>query len=218
MPKVTTTGFAMLGVLSVRERSTYELVQYMKESNLRAIWSRAESQVYKEPKRLEQQGLVASRVEFQGERRRTLYRATQAGRRALRDWLQQPSQRFSYRSEALVKVSFGDFGSIDDLRRNILAIRDEAEEDARIMLSFAENRAEHGPVAKQRSHANALVALFIIDMMEVRIRWARKAEEFIDGWLDAKGNDAALKQGDAAWLEIRARLKEMLADADRRAA
>jgi len=59
--------------------STYELVQYMKESNLRAIWSRAESQVYKEPKRLEQEGLAESSVEFQGERKRTLYRATRAG-------------------------------------------------------------------------------------------------------------------------------------------
>ena len=72
----------MLGILSVRGRSTYELVQYMRESNLRAIWSRAESQMYSEPKRLEQEGLAESSVEFQGERRRTMYRATRAGRTA----------------------------------------------------------------------------------------------------------------------------------------
>ena len=218
MPKITTTGYALLGVLSIRARSTYELVQYMKESNLRAIWPRAESQVYKEPKRLEHEGLAESRVEFQGERRRTLYRATRAGRRALREWLREPSHRFTYRSEAMVKVSFGDFGKLEDLRRNIQAIRDEAEDDARLMLAFADARGKLGPAAKRRTHVNALVALFIIEMMEVRIRWARKAEAVIGSWTDAKGNEAAFKQGDDAWLEIRDRLKLLLADTDRRAA
>jgi DNA-binding PadR family transcriptional regulator len=218
MSKITTTGYAMMGILSARARSTYELVQYMKESNLRAIWSPAESQVYKEPKRLAEEGLAESRVEFQGERKRTLYRATRAGRKALREWLGEPSQRFSYRSEAMVKVSFGDFGSVEDLSRNIQAIRDEAEDDARVMLEFAESRAERGPVARRRTHVNALVALFIIEMMEVRIRWASRALEFIQGWTEARGNEAAFEQGDAAWLEIHDRLKVLLADADRRAA
>ena len=188
--------------------STYELVQYMKESNLRAIWSRAESQVYKEPKRLEQEGLAESSVEFQGERKRTLYSATRAGGGALRAWLREPSQPFTYRSEAMTKVSFADFGSLEDLRGNIQAIRDEAEDDARAMLAFAETRSERGPIAKRRTHVNALVALFIIDIMEVRILWARMAEEFILSWTEAKGNEATFKQGDEAWLEIRDRLRE----------
>jgi PadR family transcriptional regulator AphA len=218
MPKITTAAYAMLGVLSVRARSTYELVQYMKESNLRAIWSRAESQVYKEPKRLEQEGLAESRVEYQGERKRTLYRATRAGRKALREWLREPSQRFTYWSETMVKVSFGDFGSLEDLRRNIRSVRDEAEDDARVMLAFAEARATSRPISGRRVHVNAIVAQFILEMMEVRIRWARNAEEVIDSWTEAKGDEAAFEQGDDAWLEIRDRLKLLLAQADRRAA
>jgi len=191
----------------------------MKQSNLKAIWSRAESQVYQECKRLNHEGLAESRVEFQGERKRTLYRATRAGRRALREWLGEPTrQRFAFRSEAMVRVSFGDFGSLEDLRRNIQEIRDEAQEDARVMLAFAETRAVSGPVAKQRTHVNALVALFIIEMMEVRIRWAQEAEEFIHDWTEAKGSEAIYQQGDEAWLEIRDRLKGLLTDANRRAA
>lgn len=85
MRKISTAAYAMLGVLSGRARSTYELVQYMKESNLRAIWPRAESHVYKEPKRLEQEDLAESHVEYQGERKRTVYRATRMGRKALRE-------------------------------------------------------------------------------------------------------------------------------------
>lgn len=218
MSKITTAGHAILGILSIRSRSTYELAQHMKQSNLRAIWSRAESQVYKEPKRLEREGLAQSRVEFQGERKRTLYKLTRAGRSVLRKWLREPSQRFTYRSEAMVKVSFADFGSLEDLRRTIQAIRDEAEADARVMLAFADAQAENGPVEERRSHVNALVALFIFEMMEVRIRWARMAEEFIRDWRNAKGNEAVFKQGDEAWLEIRDRLKALLADTDRRAA
>lgn len=118
----------------------------------------------------------------------------------------------------MVKVSFGDFGSIEDLRRNIQAIRNEAEDDARAMLAFADTRAARGPIAKRRTHVNALVALFILELMEVRIRWANAAEEFIGTWTEAKGNEAAFEQGDEAWLEIRDRLKLLLADADRHAA
>jgi hypothetical protein len=118
----------------------------------------------------------------------------------------------------MVKVSFADFGSLEDLRRTIQAIRDEAEADARVMLAFADAQAENGPVEERRSHVNALVALFIFEMMEVRIRWARMAEEFIRDWRNAKGNEAVFKQGDEAWLEIRDRLKALLADTDRRAA
>ena len=42
-------------------------------------------------------------------------------------------------------------------------------------------------------HVNALVAQFILDMMEVRIRWARNAEEVIDSVRYAVLSDRRLR-------------------------
>ena len=49
MAKITTTGYSILALLAIRPLPTYELAQRMKLSFLRAIWPRAESQIYAEP-------------------------------------------------------------------------------------------------------------------------------------------------------------------------
>ena len=218
MSKISTAAYAILGLLSMRQWSTYELVQYMKRSNLRSLWPRAESQVYQEPKRLENADLAKSKISFNGERKRTVYAITRAGRAAFRKWLGQPSERFSYRSEAMVQVSFADFGTIEDLRRNIEEIRQEAEEDAAVMLDFAEERKQLGPLFAKRAHVNALTALFILDLMEARIRWARSAEETIRDWKSSEAGEGSLQQGNDTWDQIHRRLKRLLKDVERRAA
>jgi DNA-binding PadR family transcriptional regulator len=218
MRKISTTAHAMLALLSIRPWSTYDLVQWMKKSNLRAIWPRAESLVYREPKHLEREGLAKSTVSYQGERKRTSYRITRAGRKALRKWLGQPNARFNYRSEALVKVSFADFGTLEDLQGNIEQVLQEAEQDARAMLDFAEERRIIGPALGNRTHVNALVATFILDIMEARIRWAHAAQRVVSKWKTAEGDERSLKQGEESWTRIHERLKALLEETNRSAA
>ena len=111
MSKVTTTAYSMLGLLSLRAWSTYELAQHMLRSNLRAIWPRAESRIYEEPKRLTREGLAEAEVLWRGGRRRTVYTITRRGRDALRRWLGQPSRRFSFRSEAAFSLRASTSGA-----------------------------------------------------------------------------------------------------------
>ena len=80
---LTTTSYAVLAVLALRDHSTYELTKQMRYS-LHYLWPRAESNVYAEPKRLVAAGLAEAREGWTGERRRTVYSITNAGRRALR--------------------------------------------------------------------------------------------------------------------------------------
>lgn len=56
-PALTTTSYAILGLLSVRPWSTYELAQQMDRS-LGRIWPRAQSKLYEEPKKLVRLGLA----------------------------------------------------------------------------------------------------------------------------------------------------------------
>src|SRR5262245_36010668 len=118
---LTTTSYAVLSVLALRDHSTYDLTKQMRYS-LHYLWPRAESTVYAEPRRLVQSGLAASRVEWVGGRSRTVYSITNAGRLELARWLASPSTPPRYESEALLKVLFAENGTRDDLLASIRSL------------------------------------------------------------------------------------------------
>src|ERR1700754_789604 len=84
--QLTPTSSAILGLLSIQPFTTYELARQM-DRTANWFWPRAASMVYEEPKKLVTAGLASSRVSFTGKRRSTVYEITDAGRAALRDWL-----------------------------------------------------------------------------------------------------------------------------------
>jgi DNA-binding PadR family transcriptional regulator len=218
MAKVTTTGYSILALLAIRPLSSYELAQRMKLSFLRAIWPRAESGIYAEPKRLLREGLASSKSEPSGNRPRTLYRVTRKGRAALRRWLREPSTRFRYQSEALVKLAFADRGTREDLLRNIEALRAEALDDARLYLAVAEQAVREGLLMPERAHLSALVNEFILEIIEARLRWASFAAEFSRGWAEPDGTQATAKQATAWWQATAERLRILIDEEQARAA
>lgn len=219
MAKITTTGFSILALVATRPLSTYELAQRMKLSFLRAIWPRAESQIYAEPKRLVREGLASSKSEPTGDRPRTLYRITRKGRGALRRWLSEPSTRFRYQSEALVKVGCADRGSREDLLRNIEALRSEALDDARIYLEVAEGVVRSGGLdSPDRAHLSVLVDEFIVEIIESRLRWARFAEDFSREWGEPAGTETTAAQAADWWKTTAARLRTLIEEEQARAA
>ena len=195
MGEPTPTSYAILALLSLRPWSAYELTGFMRTSNLRGIWPRAESRLYAEPKNLVVKGLASATIEKRGGRKRTVYRITAEGRRALAAWLQQPSKRFVYESEAMLKVSYGDMADLAELTRTIEEIRAEAEDDLLVAKKAFENRLSDGVLLPERVHVSALVAQFTIEMMEARLRWASFAEAFVRDWENSEGDEEKAEQG-----------------------
>jgi DNA-binding PadR family transcriptional regulator len=195
MSEPNPTSYALLALLALKPWSAYELTGFMRTSNLRAIWPRAESRLYAEPKNLVEQGLATASVERNGGRRRTVYHITPEGRRALENWLWQPSKRFTYESEAMLKVAYGDLSDLDAVVRTIEGIGDEAEDDLRIARKAFANRLDDGVPFPERVHVNALVAQFCIEMMEARLRWASFAEDYIRDWEDSEPDEQKTEQG-----------------------
>src|SRR4029078_4519614 len=85
-PRSSTTSNAILGLLSLRSWTTYELAKQVQRS-LGWFWPRAERKLYDEPKRLVAAGLAKSTAEMTGSRPRTVYTITARGRKALQRWL-----------------------------------------------------------------------------------------------------------------------------------
>jgi PadR family transcriptional regulator AphA len=179
--RLTTTSYAVLAVLGLRDHSTYDLTKQMRLS-MHYLWPRAESNVYAEPKRLVAAGLAVSREEWTGGRRRTVYSINDAGRAALGDWLASPSGRQRYESEAVLKVLFGENGSHEDLLASIRALRDDATAGVAHFQHIADLYDAGEGAYPNRFALSALVARLLGEQQAVTARWAVWAEEVVSGW------------------------------------
>ncbi len=107
MARVNRTRFAVLGMLSIGERSGYDLKKEF-ENRMSHFWAESAGQIYPTLKKLLDQGLVrVTEDSTAGRRERTVYRITASGRRELRGWLQKSPQREQVRNEILLKLYFG---------------------------------------------------------------------------------------------------------------
>jgi DNA-binding PadR family transcriptional regulator len=86
---MTTTEYAVLGLLAFGERSGYDLARAASRS-VGYMWAPSRSQIYKVLPRLVQSGLARSKeVEQHGRPDKALYRLTTEGRDALRAWVEE---------------------------------------------------------------------------------------------------------------------------------
>jgi DNA-binding PadR family transcriptional regulator len=81
------------------------------------FWPFPHAQLYAEPERLEQMGLLVLQSEETG-RRRKVYSLTDAGRRAVREWLASPTnEHFQMRDIAELKLFFSELGDAGNVAR-----------------------------------------------------------------------------------------------------
>ncbi len=106
--QLTPTSHIVLGLLEAAdgEATPYDLKQAMAVS-VDNFWSTPHAQVYREPERLAEAGLVSERREATGRRRR-FYAITDAGREALDAWRSTaPDDLPELRDAGVLKVFFG---------------------------------------------------------------------------------------------------------------
>jgi PadR family transcriptional regulator, regulatory protein AphA len=182
-PTLTTTSYAILGLLAVKPWTTHELVQQVDRS-LRRIWPRAQSKLYEEPKKLVAHGYAEATDDSVGRRRRTRYTITSRGRRALAAWLQEPGAGPSLEFEQLVKISFTDSGSKADIVTNLAAARAWVLEQNEENLTTARAYLDGTSAFPERAAINQLAGRFFADYYVMVARWIEWASELVDDWPD----------------------------------
>jgi PadR family transcriptional regulator AphA len=179
--QLSPTSFAILGLLSIQPFTTYELAQQM-DRTLSWFWPRAASMIYEEPKKLVTAGLATSQVTFTGKRRSTVYEITEAGRAALRDWLDTPATGMRMEFEAMLKVAFADAGDLTQLRAAVREIRADAEAQVVEILARSEQYATTGGPFPDRLPVVAITGKLLMGQYEALVRWAQWAEDAIAEW------------------------------------
>ena len=185
-PALSTTSYAILGLLAVRPWTAYDLTQQLRRS-LRYCWPKAESVLYDEPKRLVRLGLATARQEPAGRRTRAVYTITDHGHSALRVWLATPPGPPRFEMETMLRLVYADQGTTQDLLAAVQATRawaaarwSDGQQQVRGYL------ADGGPFP-DRLHIIALFARFYADLFELIIGWADLAEAEIQDWPRTNG-------------------------------
>lgn len=186
MKRLTTTSYALLGLLYVRPWSGYELTEQMKRG-IGVIWPRAERAIYDEPRNLVEHGLAKAAEEMVGRRPRTVYSITAKGRRELAKWLAQPEiAPPQIAIEAFVRLAFAPAGRKEDLLRAMRSVREYGEELKQRMLGVAGGYLHGEGPFPERTHLIALMAPFMIGWADLLISYGRWAEEQVERWPDVK--------------------------------
>jgi PadR family transcriptional regulator, regulatory protein AphA len=185
---LTTTSYAVLGLLCLHDWSTYELTKQMQRS-MRLWWPRAESRVYEEPKRLLRLGLVTASDEGVGGRPRTVYSITPMGRSAFEGWLDEPGRLFRLEFEGMLKVFFADQGTKPQLLERIADIAEAARGELERGLEFDDEYVSTGGPFPERLHIIALVTDLYLRILDATLEWAEEAEATVARWRSTRDGD-----------------------------
>ena len=211
LPRLTTTSFALLGLLQRRPWSAYELTRFMRSSILRAVWPRAESHLYSEPKLLQKRGYAVSHEESNGARKRTVYRITDNGRAALLDWLREErASEFQFEYELLVRLAFAESVTLEQALAYLQQVRDEVWRDAEEALAAVDAElveSEQLAARPNAAYAGAIINL-IADQLDSRLRWAENMSRRLAP-LQAD-TETVGDVGAELYLDARARLQAVL--------
>jgi PadR family transcriptional regulator, regulatory protein AphA len=162
---LTPTGHLVLGMVAMfGPMTSYQLEQRV-AATVGSFWLFPHSQLYAEPRKLSEAGLLEETIEDGGRRRRT-YAITDAGVAALEVWFAEPEGgRTEARDPGLLKLFFADLAGPDAVRRL-------AEGQART------HRARERELTERRRQLAGHAGRHMLATLELSVRHATTFAEF----------------------------------------
>jgi PadR family transcriptional regulator, regulatory protein AphA len=143
MVNASPATFGLLGMLAVRPWTGYELTQQVRRS-LRFVWPSSAGHLYREQKRLVDLGWATVENEPAGQRTRNRYTITDAGRRALAEWLATEPEEPHFQIEGVLRTFFADQGEPHQLSSAMRATAHMARAMLGELHSFVDEYLEEG--------------------------------------------------------------------------
>lgn len=176
-PAVTPLGYALLGLIREMPRSGYRLRLVFETTPLGA-YSSSPGSIYPALRSLEKAGLVRREAD-DGVGGGPVFRLTDAGERAFREWLERPVEAgeiADHRNSALLRFAFLQFHPD---RRLSLAFLDSYAEasraQARALVDFLE-----GPTGREMSLQSRLSVEHGLEAARSAARWAERARSRVE--------------------------------------
>jgi DNA-binding PadR family transcriptional regulator len=172
---LTTTEAALLGLLRKRPMSGYDLRKEV-EKSVGYFWAPAKTQIYATLPKLVEAGHATDEKVVQDARPdKTIYSITDAGREALRDWIENaPLDAGQGRNLILLKVYFGSAADTETLLRQLRERREDAE---RLRAELEELDAIPGA---RDDPFQTLTRRWGLEYAEALLRWTEEAERELE--------------------------------------
>jgi DNA-binding PadR family transcriptional regulator len=164
------TRYLALGLLSEGPLTGYE-IRRLTGVRFRHFWSESYGQLYPALVKLEKDGMVCGEAAPRGGRQRRVYTATEAGLRALREWLAESVEPETARYEILLKVYFSSQSSPAVLRRHVLEFRERIRQGLQELEGYARQvSSAPDPVG---NHDRVLMTIdFGVRTFRAYVQWA----------------------------------------------
>lgn len=181
--RLTTSSYAVLGLLALRPWSAYDLARQA-ERSLRFAWPTSERHLYAEPKKLVTMRYATVAEEQAGPTRsRQIYSITSSGRAALADWSRTRPTPPAFEAETMVRLLFAEHGSVDDLTAALDQLATDTQELHRWSLSIIDGYASGDDVPfPDRLHLSVLLATFELELFSMIERWVEFATDEVTRW------------------------------------
>lgn len=178
---LSTTSYAILGLLSIRSWTGYELAQQGRRS-LAYLWSKTDSVMYEEPRRLVAHGYATTTREQEGGRWRNRYTITDAGREGLAAWLAQPSAPPRFEIESFLRLLFADQAGKEEALVALGEARVWAQEQLELGIGRVDDYLQTGGPFPDRAHINALGGYILSSIWAAIVSSVELAEKEIASW------------------------------------
>jgi DNA-binding PadR family transcriptional regulator len=180
--ELSATGKVILGMLAARPRSGYEIKQLV-DSSARFFWAASYGQIYPELKKLEKAGLITGGDSSTGARQRTTFELTAEGRRAAREWIEEPPEVLEMRDEGLLKLFFA--GAIDPKRaaevaRERATISRTKAAQLRAIAQQIERTGSPEGIDAEADAGSLTVLRYGIEMSEWTAEWFERAADDLE--------------------------------------
>jgi PadR family transcriptional regulator, regulatory protein AphA len=145
MAQINKTQYAILGMLSIRPRSGYDIKKQINRS-IGFFWNENFGHIYPILKRMEKDGFVTKRVEETGCRpRKNVFTLTEKGNKELKRWLAIPVSEQPVRNELLLKIFFGAHLKEGDIMAMIEVEKEKSVKLAKLFNSIAQESPADRP-------------------------------------------------------------------------
>ena len=128
MARKQTTKYAILGMLSIRPMSGYDIKKMISES-IGNFWQESYGQLYPALEKLVDEKLVRHQSpSLESGRAKKIYALTKTGQKTLAKWLEEPVSSIVIRNELLLKLFFGHEMTETQRREHIENHKTKAQE------------------------------------------------------------------------------------------
>lgn len=160
------TQYAILGMLSLKPMSAYDMRKFSKQS-IGFFWNESYGNLHKNIQTLNEEGYIQIESQLHDQRKTIVYEITKLGLTTLNDWLTVKPKDTVFKSEMLFKIFFASKQTHQELLKHLEAQRQQYLE----VIPVFDHIAQTIPASNERSEQWLLTLDFGKRYSQLIIDW-----------------------------------------------